>query len=140
LIAAVLIYAIAYGWIEHRRYRKGPWEIRFTSSAAAGSPLLVVNQPKLGITNVQILFEGEPAPTNSSTVVIFREPKPVPFATPFGQCVFMDMTFLPGTVTLRLYGHEIEFLPRTMILDHEEHAWRSSETIRLPQAQPKTIQ
>jgi hypothetical protein len=43
----------------------------------------------------------------------------------------MDTTFLPGTLTLRAFGHEIEFLPRVMIIDHEEHPWKPGETIEL---------
>jgi hypothetical protein len=43
----------------------------------------------------------------------------------------MDPTFLPGTLTFRLFGHEIELLPRVLMLDHQEHLWRSDEVIRL---------
>jgi len=37
----------------------------------------------------------------------------------------MDTTFLPGTVAFQLFGHEIELLPRVLIIDHEEHPWHS---------------
>jgi hypothetical protein len=38
---------------------------------------------------------------------------------------------LPGTVTLRLFGHEIELLPRVLIIDRKEHPWKAGDTIRL---------
>ena len=127
---ALGLYMIAYGWIEHRRNRKGPWEVTFSNGPSG--PLLVVSQAWLGITNVQLSFPAPPvAATNLPLHLDFREPHPVPFELPFGKCVFMDTTFLPGTLTFQLFGHEIEFLPRVMILDHEEHSWRSGEIIQL---------
>lgn len=128
LLAAV-IYAALYLGIEHRRMRRGPWQINFTSSN--GVPLLVINQPKLALTNAQILFLNEPMPTNSLGPTDFREPRLVPYDVPFGRCVFMDATFLPGTVTFQLFGHEIELLPRVLIVDHEEHPWVSGSTLTL---------
>ena len=55
---AVLVYVIFYFGIEHRRTRKGPWQVTFTNDAS-GSPALVINQPSLNITNLQITFPGE---------------------------------------------------------------------------------
>jgi hypothetical protein len=43
----------------------------------------------------------------------------------------MDTTFQPGTVTFQLFGHEIELLPRTLVLDRQEHGWQSGEIIAL---------
>src|SRR5205809_7804765 len=102
---AVLVYIISYGGIEHRRTRKGPWEVTFTNDAA-GAPTLVINETKLGITNLQITFSGE---TNraTNTFLSFRQPREVPYDIPFGKCVFMDTTFLPGTIVFDLLGHEI---------------------------------
>jgi len=125
LIAAV-IYAVAYGWIQHRRNRKGPWEVTF-STGFQSVPVLIINQPALGITNFQILFYGEKVgSTNpvSGDKVVFDRPKPVPFDVPFGKCIFMDLTFLPGTVTFsNVFGHEMELLPRVLIIDYKEHPW-----------------
>ena len=134
LISAIVIYTVAYAWIENRRHRKGPWEVNFTNSPA-GMPMLIVNQAKLGITNVQIVFTNQSAPTNSPARIEFRQPRPTPFDLPFGQCIFMDLTFLPGTITVRMFDHEIEFLPRTMVLDRVERAWHSGEAI-MPAAAP----
>ena len=55
----------------------------------------------------------------------------MPYEVPFGNCVFMDTTFLPGTVTLQLFGHEIELLPRVLVIDRQEHSWRPGNTIAL---------
>ncbi len=127
-LLALVCYGVFYYIIEHRRTRKGPWEVTFTNSAA-GAPTLVINQPKLAITNVQIAFADQPPPPPSSFgTLLFNQARPVPYEVPFGKCVFLDTTFLPGTVTLQLYGHEIELLPRVLVIDHQEHPWLSGTT------------
>jgi hypothetical protein len=135
LILAFLLalagYIVFYQAIEYRRIRKGPWRVTFTRNAA-GAPLILIDQPKLAITNVQLSFAGEPLPaTNRPVTLVFDQPRPVPYAVPFGNCVFMDTTFLPGTVTFQLFGHEIELLPRVLVLDREEHRWQSGASITL---------
>jgi len=96
----------------------------------------------LQITNVQIIFTNQPSLTNPPAHLTFGQPKPVPYDLPFGKCLFMDTTFLPGTLTMQVFGHEIELLPRVLILDHDEHSWRSEETIVLdvlpPALPPRT--
>jgi hypothetical protein len=117
--------------------------LRFDPSDAGGEhlrsirvPGIVINQPKLGITNVQISFADEIQPaTNSAVTLYFRQPKPVPYTVPFGNCVFMDTTFLPGKVTFQLFGHEIELLPRVLVIDRQEHSWRPDTNIALPRGQ-----
>ena len=145
-VLALICYGAFYGAIEHRRTRKGPWRVAFTKGAG-GVPVIVIDQPRLGITNVQISFPGQPLPPTSppstshspqsivTTTLFFAQPRPVPYAVPFGECVFMDTTFLPGTVTFRLFEHEIELLPRTLIIDHREHPWQAGAAIVLPRAQ-----
>jgi hypothetical protein len=131
-LIALAVYALSFAGIEHRRTRKGPWQVTFTNSPR-GEPVLVVNQPWLALTNVQLIFAAELSPaTNAAATVRFDQPRPVPFDVPFGKCIFIDTTFLPGTVTFELFGHEIELLPRVMMVDHEEMKWASSEIIRLP--------
>jgi hypothetical protein len=71
---------------------------------------------------------------------VFREPKLVPYEVPFGQCVFMDTTFLPGTLTLQLFGHEIELLPRVLVVDRQEHPWRPATAITLLRRQSAPVQ
>ena len=155
-LLALVGYAFFYQTIEHRRIRKGPWQVTFTYNTA-GTPAIVIAEPRLAITNVQISFPGEtllatnaadaltfdharpdlPATNHQSvlTTLLFAQPRPVPYEVPFGKCVFMDTTFLPGTVTFELFGHEIELLPRALTIDRQDHPWRPDATITLPRAQ-----
>jgi hypothetical protein len=133
LLLAVGCYALFYPSIEHRRTRKGPWEVTFARTNG-NVPLLIIDQPKLAITNVQVMFVDEVVePGQTNTHIMFGEPKPVPFPVPFGTCVFMDTTFLPGTVTFQLFDHEIELLPRVLVTDRQEHPWASNFPITLHQ-------
>jgi hypothetical protein len=154
-LLALVGYIIFYQTIEHRRTRKGPWQVTFTRSSA-GTPTITIAQSRLGITNVQLSFPGEILPaTNAAgalvyeqahlnspatnhespiTALLFSQPRPVPYDVPFGKCVFMDTTFLPGTITFDLFGHEIELLPRVLIIDRQEHRWQPDLTITLPHA------
>jgi hypothetical protein len=130
-VLALVCYALFYHGIEHRRIRKGPWEVTFTNNLA-GTPTVVVNQHKLAITNYQIAFPDQAIPsTNAMGTLLFNQPQPVPYPVPFGKCVFMDTTFLPGTVTFQLFGHEIELLPRALIIDRQEHIWVSDTMLTL---------
>lgn len=126
---AVVIYVVFYGWINHRRNRQGPWEVTFTNNSS-GAAMLVINEPKLAITNVQIAFTGV---TNSATnaVLSFNIPHEVPYDLPFGKCVFMDPTFLPGTLAFDLFGHEIQLIPRVLTIDNKEMPWESGKVISL---------
>jgi hypothetical protein len=124
-------YWLAYHAIEHRRNRKGPWSVTF-ASGPAGAPSIAINQPALRLTNVEISFmDRADFATNSSATLSFSQPREVPYDVPFGKCIFMDTTFLPGTVTFQLLGHEIELLPRTLIIDHSEYPWHSNTKITL---------
>jgi len=142
-LIAFLITAIAYAVlfivVERMRGRKGPWQVSF--GEAAGAPAIIIDQPRLGITNVTLIFEGQSVGRSplQRPPWRFAEARPVPFDVPYGRVIFLDTTFLPGTVTMQLFGHEIEFIPRVLILDHEEHAWRSGETIRVAPAKTLPI-
>jgi hypothetical protein len=117
---AVVFYAVAFSWVEHRRVVKGPWEIVFTADAS-GHPALQISQPTLGISE-KLLFPGDNAGrSNLSQLVKFSAPTT---NLPFGENIFQDALYLPGTVTLRLCGHRIEILPRTLIVDKIEHPWQ----------------
>ena len=128
-VAALVGYAIVYSWIEHRRAAKGPWVVKFSSES--GRPAITVNQTELGIQNVHIVFGEHQRATNATQTMEFSQPRPWPYAVPFGQCVFMDTTFLPGTIAFELFGHEIQLLPRVLTIDKAERPWRSGETIEL---------
>jgi|SRR5271165_4785249 len=138
-LLAVICYAFFYHNIEHRRTRKGPWEITFTNDSS-GNPALVINEPKLAITNAQITFTNQHAlPAFTPATLVFSQPRPVPYDVPFGKCVFMDTTFLPGTITLTLFNHEVELKPRSLFIDLQEHPWLSESTITLQPAAPTPL-
>ena len=128
---ALAAYVGLFCGIEGCRARRGPWQVTFTNSVA-GAPMLAVNQPKLGITNVHLLFAGVSASTNPSVTLKFAQARPVPFDVPFGKCVFLDTLSLPGTVVLDLFGHEVQLLPRVLVIDRVEQAWRSASTLIVP--------
>jgi len=130
-VVTLISYLAVYNGIERRRVRNGPWQVTFTNDPA-GTPALLIDQSRLGITNVQITFPGAPKPVLASTNLSFAEPRPVPYDLPYGKCIFMDTTFLPGTLVLELFGHEVQLLPRVLMIDRKEVAWRSGETIALP--------
>jgi hypothetical protein len=134
-LLALAGYIVFYQSIEYRRARNGPWRVTFTTGAA-NTPIILIDQPRLAITHFQITFTGEaPSATNGSVTVTFSQPRPVPYEVPFGNCVFLDTTFLPGTVTLQLFGHEIELLPRVLVIDRQEYSWGRSANIALPRRQ-----
>jgi hypothetical protein len=127
LSAAVLYFATFYV-IEHFRNVKGPWQVAFRSDAQ-GQPAIDVSHEKLNISHVSFVFVGERIDqTNTSSTVFFDSPKT---NIPFGKVLFLDTTFLPGTVTFSLFGHEIELLPRTLVVNLKELPWKSEMTIQL---------
>ena len=130
-VLAVICYALFYTNIENRRTRKGPWTVTFTNSIE-GWPQLVIDQPKLAITNIEVNFpEQSITSTQKVGTLVFSQPRPVPYDVPFGKCIFMDTTFLPGTVTFEIFGHEIELLPRVLIIDRQERPWLPNDSITL---------
>ena len=128
--AALVIYFVFYTGIERRRTRLGPWQITFTANSNA-APSLLISQPALAITNVQITFSDAAIETNLTTALDAAQPRPVPFDVPYGKCVFMDTTFLPGTIVFEMFGHEIQLIPRVLTIDRKEQPWRSNEIISL---------
>jgi hypothetical protein len=130
-VVTAIAYVAIYSGIERRRTRNGPWQVAFTNDSA-GMPSIVINQPQLAITNVQIVFAGAPKSRSVGTNLAFAAPRPVPWDVPYGKCIFMDTTFLPGTLVLELFGHEIQLIPRVLIIDRKESPWRSDQTISLP--------
>ncbi len=132
-LIALAFYAGAFYLIERQRTRQGPWQVLF-AGVTNGPPRIVINQPKLGLTNVNLVFAGEHAELPAPALMSFNEARAVPFDVPFGRCVFLDTTTLPGTVVLSLFRHEVQLLPRVLTLDRQERPWRSGETITLGQA------
>jgi hypothetical protein len=139
-IVLALYLGTFYG-IEHLNRKNGAWEVEFTSDET-GNPSIVIYQPKLEISTVEIIFAGEKAPrTNFSEKVLFDHPlKTLPAPSPIGEIIYEDLRALPGVVTFNFFGHEVELLPRTLIVDKKEIPWKSetvielSETNKLPHA------
>jgi len=127
VLVVALYLAIFYG-IEFLNHRSGPWEVSFMSDAA-GNPAIAVYQPKLNISAVEIILSDEKvAPTNLSQRVSFDQHlKPIPF----GEVIYDDLRALPGVVTFNLLGHEIELLPRVLIVNKREVPWKSDSTLEL---------
>jgi hypothetical protein len=127
-IAVLVFYFAAFYGCEYMRHRKGPWEVQFITDNA-GRPSIVVFQPKRGISSFEILFHGEQIEkTNLSQRVAFDRPLKL---VPFGKVIYEDLTFLPGVVTFDLFGHEIELLPRVLIVNKKEVPWKSDTTLEL---------
>jgi hypothetical protein len=127
LAIAVVFYFVCFSWIEHKREAKGPWQITFQSDAA-GVPALHISESKLDISQSVRFPHGKTTPNLSRTVTFAHDTPDLPF----GEMVFQDPTFLPGTVTMRLFGHEIELLPRVLTIDKKEYAWHSANGIDVP--------
>src|SRR5262245_25240436 len=127
-VVTLVFYLCAYNGLQYLQTRKGPWEVNFATDDS-GSPAVTIYEPKLNISSVEILFLGEKVNrTNQSERVVFDKPrKPIPF----GTVIYDDLMFLPGVVTMDLFGHEIELLPRTLIINKREYPWSSDTTIEL---------
>lgn len=125
-LLAALVYAGVFLIDQHLRTRRGPWEVRF--SAGPGSdPVLTIHQGALGLTNVRIWFPDEPSDPVDVTVRFDAPEQPVPL----GRVKYEDLTYLPGVVTLELFGHEIELLPRVLYINRRAQPWRSDAEIHL---------
>jgi hypothetical protein len=125
-LIALAVYLVFYQGIEHLRTRHGPWEVTFTNETTV--PTLILNQPSLQLANLRLSFPGAAAPPAGLTMR-FDQPQPWPFDLPFGQCIFEDTTFQPGTVVFKMFGHEIQLLPRALTIDKIEQPWVSNTNI-----------
>lgn len=134
------IYLVLFYGIEHSRMRKGPWEVEF--QAEGGVPVLVIRQGHLGVEEARLSFPGGKLPEGfAPSREIFDRPMEVPFETGFAKVFYEDLTFLPGVVTLHVYGHELEMLPRTFFVDRKEHPWQARMDFTLeavPEKLPET--
>jgi hypothetical protein len=130
-VIAIALYVVAFWAIEHRRSRLGPWELSF-GATATGEPELIINQPRLAVRHVRLVFAEHKFPTGQPPqVVTFAQPREGAFDLPFGRCIYMDLTFLPGVVTCEFFGHEVELMPRTLVVDRQEIAWRTNVAVRI---------
>ena len=122
---AVVFYVAAFGWIEHRRVAKGPWVIEFVSDAG-GRPTLQISQRQLEISEELNFPDDRVGRPNVAEQVVSSEART---NLPFGEMLMQDALYLPGTVTMRVCGHQVEVLPRTLIVDKKEHAWRTGQVL-----------
>ena len=129
LAFAVAIYAAGFAFDQHLRTKRGPWMVTFAAEMD-GDAAIIVNQHKLNINNLKIVFAGERMTSPTARVAFDTPQKEVPI----GRVKFEDLTYLPGTVTLDMFGHEIELLPRTLYINRKPHPWKSNETIKLTSA------
>ncbi|MCC7376935.1 MAG: hypothetical protein IT581_19910 [Verrucomicrobiales bacterium] len=126
-ILALVGYILLYGCDRRLRVHRGPWQVTF-DQASDGTPLVRIDQPELGISNVVVRFEGEtlPPPRPSLPVQVrFDNPdRPVPF----GTLAFHDLMYQPGTVVLQCFGHEVQMLPKALYLNRATQSWRNDES------------
>ena len=133
-LVAAIFYAVAYHGVEYLRQRKGGWEVTFRTEAD-GAPQVRIMQPHLGISNVVVTFPDQRLPqTNLNIRLVFDRPLT---NVPFGRVVYLDTTFLPGAVVFDLFGHEIQLLPRVLMIDRQEYPWRNSITHSLTAPVPR---
>jgi hypothetical protein len=127
LVIAVVFYVTAFGWIQYRRTAKGSWVADFRADAA-GTPALLISQTNLNISET-IVFAGQTVhAANFPRTIVFGQTPP---NLPFGELIFQDPTFLPGTVTMRQFGHVVELLPRVLTVDKKEYPWQSGAVIQV---------
>jgi hypothetical protein len=127
--AAVLLYVLTFFSIEHLRTRKGGWQVTFGSDPT-GTARVTIAHPQLGLSNVSLIFLERPiTASNLPNTVIFDQPIT---NVPFGKVIYLDTTFLPGSVVFNFFGHEVQLIPRVLLVDREEIPWRSGITLRLP--------
>ena len=138
-LLALALYAIGYWFIESRRVAESPWVVGFQTSTD-GHVLMDVRQESLGLGPVQIRIQkanaGFAVPRQE---VVFNTPKSVPFAVPAGECVFLDTTFLPGTVVLEISGVAVQMLPRTLTIGTNEFGWTTNGLILVPLGSPPRV-
>lgn len=125
-VAVLAAYCAVFLGIERTRTHKGPWEAEFQHDPQ-GLPTLSISQTNLGLSGVRIVFHGESVTNEGGRVLFDRVKQPAPF----GQVIYEDLTFLPGVVTFDLFGHEIEVLPRVLIVNKRQVPWQSGLTIDL---------
>ena len=137
-LMAVVIYVGFYSCDQRLREGKGSWQVTFTQTN--GAPMLVVNQPGLGVRDVVFIVTNAPPAEFRDKTISFDFPgKPVPF----GRVLFEDLTYLPGTEVFDFFGQEIELLPRTLVLNRREVPWQPDAVFRLgvtnlpPQPKPR---
>src|SRR5215207_6731769 len=123
-VAALAFYFAGFYGLEYLRVRKGAWKVAFEPNPG-GDPVLRITQPSVGVIDMKLIFHGERA-TNQPATVHFDT---VQKNALFGDVIYEDLTFLPGVVTFNLFGHEIELVPRVLVVNKHEIAWQSGGVV-----------
>jgi hypothetical protein len=127
LAIALVFYVAAFSLIQYLRSSKGPWEVSFESDAT-GQPSMVIRQQTLHILQ-KLEFPGEHlSRTNFQSTIEFRE---AVTNLPFGQMLQQDPLYLPGSAAMDLFGHVVQLLPRTLIIDDKEEPWQANGVVVL---------
>lgn len=132
----LFLYLTGFYWIEGSRQKNGPWKVTFGTDADSTRPEIIIEQEDLGIRPTAIIFEIQEnlplnikLPTEATTLSFDLHQQD--FELPFGEIKYRDPTFLPGVVTIELFGTLVEFLPRTLIINREEIPWNSRTNITI---------
>jgi hypothetical protein len=127
-VLALAFYLLAWSWMTRWQTGRGPWQVAFATNDL-GVPRIVVQQPALGISNVVVTFPGEMLfDTNATGIVHFARPQQ---KTPFGRVVFDDLMRQPGTLTLDLFGHEVELIPARLTVNRQPLLWTNNAVLEL---------
>ncbi|GIT05882.1 MAG: hypothetical protein CM1200mP29_12930 [Verrucomicrobiota bacterium] len=134
----LLLYFVGFYGVEHLRERKGPWRVEF-DAAATGGPTAIIHHRSLGIEGFRMYSRARAlvgsrvvwwySITPSSTRGRWtRRPRAVRNSSsdPLWCHLASDLPGLdvpPGVVTMNLLGHEIELMPRTLVIDKQEIPW-----------------
>jgi hypothetical protein len=108
--------------IENRRTVHSPWLLSM-EAGADGTLRLVARQETMKLGPVEIVLPGAAAGGLARTNLIFATPQPFPRPAPRGDIKFEDLTFLPGTVAMRIQGTDLQVLPRSLTVGTNEILW-----------------
>lgn len=131
-IGTLFLYITFYGGCMAYRHKGGPWAIT-QDKLPDGTPIVKIEHHRI-LSNAPVIlhFPGEVAParfTNHPLLRIYSQPNTN--TLPYGPVVFLDTTFLPGNVTLDVFGHLVEMVPRTLYIDGKEVGWNPGTNITL---------
>lgn len=125
-LIALVGYVALYNLIEHSRTRGTPWEVTFMLTN--GTPAMVIRQDRLAAEARTVVFNEDAAQVLGALqpeTMRFNQARPVPFSVPFGRCIFLDTTFMPGTIVFEVFGHTVELMPKALIIDNQPREWNS---------------
>ena len=149
-LSVLALYFGSFHGLEYLRTYKGPWEVQFAANPGS-APVVSIRQSHLGVDEVKLVFHGESVPLSAQPAApglagdVPKATNATPALSPngsvrfdavekparFGEVIYEDLTFLPGVVTFNLFGHEIELMPRVLVVNKREIPWQSGTTVDL---------